>query len=588
MMRDTKSSLNIGIMTNSNKIRGFIMIKLTILYFSILMVFSACSDYNDVDHSPSVIGDIADSDSWYDDMVDEVLEMRVIIPTPNDFNCTDFNDTNGTLRPCTLADINSDIDANDDYEPELHVNMQTDDFTSPNEMMNASFEQKGKTTRKAKQKSYRIKLDSKENLYKDERTYQLNKHPYDNSRVRNKLAFDLLKTIPHITSLKTEFIHLDIDSSEHNISDENSSDYGLFTHVEKVGKEFLINRGWSKEDYLWKAQNFSFRLHAGLAIDKDGKPIDPEAFDSILERERGKDQTKLHEMLESVNSHDIDTVEKYFNRNNYLTWMAVNIVMGNKDTVSQNFFLYNPLYSDTFYFLPWDYDGAARANEEYGKPELGISNWWDVPLHKKFLSVKQNRKDLDDMVNNLRANYITSEIIQERLDIYKPLIEKYILRQPDNKLEYIEWQNEFNILIPRLEDNIANYKSQEGHPMSFWQVAEYNTTVDGLLNLAWGKSIDFEGDAITYDLVIATTPALSDTVIYHKEDIADIGIKNDIFLSVDIELEAGTYYMKVISREIENPTHYQIAFDQISETFLDDSGGLAYKTYFGVLEFVVE
>ena len=147
-----------------------------------LTFFLSCSSYNDENHEPSISGDIVDSTSWYSDMNDNVVEMIVKVPVPNDYQCKPYNDLNAPSRPCTLDDINNDNDANDDYAPILHVQMKTDSFVPSNEVANASFKQKGKTTRDAAQKSYRIKLDSKTNLYAGERTFQLGKHFYDDSR----------------------------------------------------------------------------------------------------------------------------------------------------------------------------------------------------------------------------------------------------------------------------------------------------------------------------------------------------------------------------------------------------------------------
>ena len=76
---------------------------------------------------------------------------------------------------------------------------------------------------------------------------------------------------------------------------------------------------------------------------------------------------------------------KYFDKSNYLTWMATSILMGNRDTVNQNFALYQPNGSDKFYFLPWDYDGSfgfedqpdiKAANNLYAPWQLAASNWW--------------------------------------------------------------------------------------------------------------------------------------------------------------------------------------------------------------------
>ena len=49
--------------------------------------------------------------------------------------------------------------------------------------------------------------------------------------------------------------------------------------------------------------------------------------------------------------------------------------MGNRDTVNQNFALYQPKDSDKFYFLPWDYDGALGFE---GQPDIKKENTYTV------------------------------------------------------------------------------------------------------------------------------------------------------------------------------------------------------------------
>jgi len=546
----------------------------------LLLLFLGCESYNNVNHSPSVSGAISDNSAWYSDMKDDVIRIDVSIPIPNDHRCVPFDDITASSRACTLEDIDGDTDSTDSYEPTLHVKMQADGFISANEIVNAVFEQKGKTTRHAVQKSYRIKLDSKTLLFRNERVMQLNKHPNESSRVRNKLAFDLFKTIPNFTSLKTQFVNLWI----------NGVDYGIYTHVEKVGKEFLKNRGWNIDDNLYKTQNFDFRMVNDLELNAKGTPINPQAFDKIIEVERGKKQTKFIEMLRAINKEDMsDTAfmqvfNKYFNRDNYLTWMAVNIVVANKDTVSQNFFLYNPLYSDTFYFLPWDYDGSARETKYYAKWELGIANWWGIPLHEGFLKIKENRDDLDSMVTKIRTTYITPSTIQERLDTYKPLMQPYLSQSPDvDELSQNAWNNELDILVPRLDENIANYKSQIGVPMPFWQSHEYSQNT---LILKWDKAFDFEGDNIIYDLICADNPDFNNSII----DESNMSVANgeinitswgEVSYTKSLSLNSGDhYYMKVTAKEENNASSYQEAFDK--EVIVGD------KEYFGVLEFIIE
>ncbi|MDF1883898.1 CotH kinase family protein [Sulfurimonas sp. SAG-AH-194-C21] len=573
--------------------------KLYILSILFSLLFIGCGSYNEKSSGkPSFSAAIVDNAAWYSDSNTDVLKMKVFVPTPNEYNCPPFNNTTLATRPCTMADVNEDTDAYDNFNPKLHVALKIGDTFNLNNSVNAEFKVKGKSTRQSEQKSYRIKLDSKILLFKGERTMQLNKHPYENSRVKNKLAFDLFRTIPNLPSLKTQFVNLEV-------TELNTTSYGLFTRIESVGKDYLKNRNWNEDDRLYKAQNFGFFEHKELRINTKGDALDPNAFDEVLEVKNGKDHTNLTNMLSAANQNltnlEIDELfNTYFDRENYITWLAVNLVLANKDTVSQNFYLINPKYSTKFYFLPWDYDGAGRENNRYAKWELGISVWWGLPLHRKFLSIKKNRDDLYLKADLLRQKYITPKIIKNYLDDYNKSIEVHILSQPESDyLSYNRWYNEFwNVLISRLDENIQNYKSQIGHPMAFWQSANYN---EGKLALAWERAIDFEGDEIVYDLKIAETltyildangtaiPVL-DNVLIEDVAIADTLTldQDNIYIDKFINLSAGTYYMKVIARETNDASHYQIGFEKDIRVVYNINGKNRSVKYPGVFRFEVK
>ena len=83
---------------------------------------------------------------------------------------------------------------------------------------------------------------------------------------------------------------------------------------------------------------------------------------------------KLIAMLTELNDpgSNFDTVfDKYFDKSNYLTWLATNILMGNRDTINQNFALYQPKGSDKFYFMPWDYDGSFNFEDQPDQKAAG-------------------------------------------------------------------------------------------------------------------------------------------------------------------------------------------------------------------------
>lgn len=559
-------------------------VKNSLFAFSILLItliFSSCSgSSNNVSKKPSIVGDIHDNQNWYPPITGtDVLDVYVTIPVPNDYLCKPYNDLNASPRPCTLEDIENDKNPNDDYKPKLHVNFQTSDYTDTS--VNATMKQKGKSTRSAKQTSFRVKLDQGIPLYKHQRTFNLSKHFYDYSRVRNMFAFELFQSIPNFTSLRTQFVHL-------SITDDNGTrDYGLFTHTEQCDSLYLVNHGFSDKDNLYKAQDYAFIMTDALKLDPKGKPIDKKAFDAILEMQNGKDRQKVVEMTEAIDNAQTDAefekvFNKYFNRNNYLTWFALNILLDNKDTITQNFFLLNPKYSDKFYFLPWDYDGIGFERDTAPKWSKGLANWWMSPLHRKFLKIKKNRDDLDKMIYHLRNTYITDAKIHALLDKYKPVVEPYVTTLPDSRYLYGQWQSTFdfvrNDLVP---GSIREYEATKGDPMPFWQFSE---KLNGKFYVGWEKSVDLENDPIVYSLKIADNPDFNNTIISEDsldENSSEITVDpyTDSFLYhiTDPRFVKGQkYYMQVISRERNDSTHYQIAFDNEIEN------------HPGVLEFTFE
>ena len=573
----------------------------TISYaLGLVLLLSACESYNNVvdplPPSPSFSGDIVDNIGWYKDQSKEVTTENILLSaSPSSSLCAPHDDKQGPLRPCTLEDIENDTNAFDDYAPQMSVIFSAPAFPSMNEQTNSLLKQKGKSTRSAPQKSYKIKLDSKTVLYMDQRRLQYNKQTYDLTRIRNKLSFDLFQEIPNFTSLRTEFVHLFLDKE----------DKGLYTRVESYDKEYLLHRGYNKDDNLYKAQHFLFYKHPSLVLNNEGVPVDKVAFEKIIEPQRGKEQTKLLEMLRAIENEnrDIDSIIfQYFNRNNYLTWLAVNLIMGNVDTISQNFFLLNPLHSDTFYFLPWDYDDAWGWDQQldqfdtpyYADWQLGIARYWDSPLHKRFLSKLENRKALDVMIQNIRNNYLTDSKVHDKIILYKKLVQPFIESAPDKdylprgskvNVTTVEWNTECDALVDKLALNINNYNTQKGKPMPFWQTFEYK---NGIMHLIWDSSIDLENEAITYSVSLGkdsnlTLPLIIDEanleINSSKLSVTSYGEISYSFTPLVPFVSGEKLYLKVVSKDTQNNT--QIAFDKVEDEVTVN------QFYHGVYEIVI-
>lgn len=483
--------------------------------------------------------------------------------------------------------VNQDTDPNDTWEPEVNAHFISDDYPDDGVTANATLRLRGNSSRLADQKSYRVKLSkdasSVQRYWRNETTLQLNKHPWDLSRVRNKLAFDLFRDIPHLPALRTQFMQISIDDENNS----NDGDYGLFTHVEKVGKEYLANRGLATDGNIYKANNFTFRMEDGLTLGSDGKkPLDKAAFELILEIENVNiDHRPLIAMINAVNSDSSsvnDIIATYFDRNNYITWLATNILTGNRDTITQNFELYQPATGSRFYFIPWDYDGSfgfenqpdiLAANSLYAPWQMGIGNWWGVPLHNRFLLDATNRADLTRAVLDIYSTYLTPEKIKTLLDSYRPLVQPLITQSPD--LDHLptsagaesveQWAHEYARLVTVIKINLDRYLTSLSQPMPFWQSA----TVEGSnLLLAWDPAVDLQGGAVTYDVQVASDPAFS-TIIHNTSSYSGTSL-------TITKPAAGTYYLRVIARNTAGQT--TTGFDR------HDTEG---ATYWGVLQFTV-
>ena len=538
-----------------------------IMFFLIV----GCGSYNNKSGDG---GYLVDNPDLYENPLNvSVASAAISIPNPNPLLCRPFNNFAAPPRPCTLADVEHDVDPNDDYKPQIKVALALVDGTVYD--LTGRMSQKGKSTRRAYQKSFRVKLDpgpGGEAPYNGEATLQLNKHPYDRTRMRNKLFFDFFVDVPGFNSLRTKFFDVTIDGKY----------YGLFTHIEKVDEHYLARRGMPIDGRIYKAQDFAFMNIPDMAVDGDGKPVNKAAFNSHLEIENGKNHKNVARMLAAINDAKNDkefmkAFHTYFDWENYLTWMAINFVTGNRDTINQNFYLYNPKDSKRFFFIPWDYDGASRDIHKSPQWEWGYSLYWGIPLHRKFLSIAENRQALLQRVTEIHQ-IINSASVAARMAMYRPIVEPRIRKLPDSAhLTYDRWQREYNLLIPRIDQNVQLLFARIGYPMPFWQEVSFE---NGLV-LKWEESIDLEGDPVVYDVRVADNPNFKHPIINQKGlDGSVLKIANQtVRWETGITLKPGRYFMEVTARERDNPAHIQKAFDVYE--------GPNDMIYFGVLEFVV-
>lgn len=439
---------------------------------------------------------------------------------------------------------------------------------------NGTITLRGKTAWGTPQKSYRIKLKDEAGTWLDQRTFNLNKHSLDLSRVRNKLSFDLLEEIDNITSLRTQFVRVYVkDQSERK--EASFIDYGLYTHVEQPNKKFLQSHLLDSNGYLYKVTFFEFNRYPEQIRSQNDPKYDRSSFETILEIKGREDHDKLIRMLDDVNNYQIsidDIIAKHFDKENFLTWTAFNILTDNMDTDANNFYLYSPLNSETWYILPWDYDGGwelQRRQNTIHPHQAGISNYWGSILHNRYFRSAQHVEELKAKIEELSA-IVNEQRIGKLLDSYSPVVKPYLFRNPD--IQFLPGRNsdfeaELRILKKTPERAVQRFLDDLEKPKPFYQ--DVVVVEDGKHIFQWGVSYDLQGDDLVYDVKVARDPQLSQIVA------SATGIQETRF-EVNA-LQPGLYYWSVKVRDTQG--HEQSSFDMYIDS--DDNH------YYGIREFEV-
>ena len=386
-------------------------------------------------------------------------------------------------------------------------------------------------------------------------------------RFRNKLAYDLLKGIPELLSLRTQFVHLYV-KDETTGGNGVFSDYGLYTQVEQLNKTGMKAHGLDSNGQLYKVNSFEFYRYEDVIKREDEEGYDQKAFEKLLEIKGSSDHRKLIRMLDAVNDYSLPVstvLEQYFDRENLTYWMAFQILTGNVDTQNRNTYLYSPLNSDTWYFICWDNDGAFMRSEyskrqfsDQGSWESGISNYWGNILFQRCLQSETFREELNEAILDLRT-YLSEGRLRTMIARYQAVVKPYAYSMPDQMNEPLteEEYDEIASEIPgEVESNYQLYLESLEKPMPFYIGVPVITGQK--LKLNWDISYDFDAEDITYTVEVARDYLFRD-VIYRSE--------RQLLPEAELDLpEAGQYFVRV---QAENSSGYtQDAFDY----YVTDSG----------------
>ncbi len=426
---------------------------------------------------------------------------------------------------------------------------------------NATVTIRGQTSSRYSQKNYKISIKDGKGTWNDQKVINLNKHQQDITRFSNKMCYDIMKDLDDMISLRTQFVHLYVKDTTDG-GKGGFKDYGLYTQVEQLNKRALQSHGLDKNGQLYKINFFEFYRYDDVIMLKNDADYDQKTFERLLEIKGDDDHSKLIAMLEDVNDYSIpieETLDKWFEEDNLLSWLAFQILIGNTDTQSRNSFLYSPLNEDTFYFIAWDCDGAfIDTKRQYQKMEedtgweKGISNYWGNILFQRVLKSDTLRAALDEKIEEYRG-VMTEELLSQKARQYAEVVEKYAYSYPDSEYMPVtraQYDELVEDIPSEVERNYTLYQQTLDEPMPFF-IGTPEKTDEGIV-IGWDASYDLNEESVSYTMELADDYSFTDPIV--KEE--------GLFVPEykwDEELPAGQYFVRV--RAVNQSGREQYAFD---------------------------
>jgi spore coat protein H len=388
---------------------------------------------------------------------------------------------------------------------------------------NAEISVKGNNPFNDIQKSFKIRLIDRL-AWNNQKVINLEKQEADPLKIRNKLAMDLLESIEDQFSLKTYFTRLYIRDT---FTSDVYIDYGLFVQVENVDDQYFLNRNISPNGYLYEVNDFRFENEKlGQLEDNDD-----------IETKGDGSNKKFNSMISDINNTELtstEVLEKYFEKEHLIKWLAFNILIGNKNIVERDYYLYSPQVSDKWYFIPDDFDGSfGRINTPDWK--LGIGNYYNNALFRRVLLDDAYRQALIEAVNEM-ASDLNRDTIYGYLEVYYDEFFNNITNEPDfSLLEYSfdEFREKYFQLSEYTKEMSLSFEESLKYPMPFRIDKEVTENAVLLSNFA---SQMLDGSPVAYQIVLSRDSK-------QKEIIATYSTDNDYYLIENLEI--GVYYVNV-------------------------------------------
>lgn len=404
------------------------------------------------------------------------------------------------------------------------------------EKSNAKIELRGNNT-EPKEKSYKIIIDEDKELFHLLNRFNLMKYQKDLSRAKTKFYFDCVSYLEDIPGFRTRFVQVKMreEGGEYQ-------DYGLYTLLEQPNLQYLKAHSLSTDSLVYRAQNFDFYQKDALVSEED-PAYDKEAFEQYLTLSEGSTKhNPLVEMLAALNDPETDideVVDRYFSRDNLLSFTALNILMQNTAVNSEDYVLLYRKEDKKWFLTGWSGEKNLSCVYQETKRQRPDSLYThelfaDNLLYRRFYAKPENIRQLERRVEDVYS------ILKQRAELlcedYVGLVSPQVVKPPDLNLlpGTVDLVDDYILSFPSLlRSNYEKFQAASGLPYSF-DMGEIRAE-GNRLTVSWDRGLNAENIQFTAALY---RDAACQRLAYSSLPLSGTS-------HVFENLPAGEYYLKV-------------------------------------------
>jgi len=200
----------------------------------------------------------------------------------------------------------------------------------------------GSSSKLMKKRSFYVKL-AKGSKWHGQRRLSLNGMGSDPSMMRNRLVWELYHELGE-AGPQTHYRRIVL----------NGKPQGLYLQLEWIEGKMFERYGLGSDGELYHPQD----SHFCGDLDKKAKyDIDDCWFKFSPPFDDFSSLQKLIDEIDATPIAEFDKfMEKHFDIDSVLSWLAVNVLVANGDTYNKNYFLYRSRVTGKWSVVPWDYD----------------------------------------------------------------------------------------------------------------------------------------------------------------------------------------------------------------------------------------